>query len=36
MARFSPSDVSRMTKPAAIRAVANWDSNADLLYLAKF
>jgi hypothetical protein len=36
MARFSPSDVARMTKPAADRAVANWDSNTDLLYLAKF
>ena len=36
MARFSPFDEGRMTKPAANRAVANWDSNTDLLYLAKF
>jgi hypothetical protein len=36
MARFSPFDEGQMTKPAGNRAVANWDSNTDLLYLAKF
>src|SRR5262249_35075677 len=35
MARFSPSDVARMTRTAADPAGASWDSNSDPLYLAK-
>jgi len=35
MARFSPSDVGRVTKPPENIGL-NWDSNTDLLDLAKF
>jgi hypothetical protein len=35
MARFSPSDVGRVTKPPE-NTGSNWDSNTDLLDLAKF